>query len=174
MVSEDLLSCTNQFCPGKGQAFSATTGFDLLVDFTDHTGTLHSCSLRSPVAEKMLGCTVSAASLDACLVSEELNGFVALFYFFIFGNCQAWCVIVYNSNTVTESTYSSIWCVADRGVHQFDWWPADSNEVEISFGEMQNISAGIVGFHSVLCGLDLKKETQVQILLNDFTDTPNH
>uniref|UniRef100_A0AAX7VRA1 Methionine sulfoxide reductase B1b n=1 Tax=Astatotilapia calliptera TaxID=8154 RepID=A0AAX7VRA1_ASTCA len=58
LVTEDLNSCTNQLCPGKGQIVSATTGFDLLVDFTDHTGTLHACSLRSPVAEKALGCTV--------------------------------------------------------------------------------------------------------------------
>uniref|UniRef100_A0A3P9BL59 Meiosis specific with OB-fold n=1 Tax=Maylandia zebra TaxID=106582 RepID=A0A3P9BL59_9CICH len=58
LVTEDLNSCINQLCPGKGQIVSATTGFDLLVDFTDHTGTLHACSLRSPVAEKALGCTI--------------------------------------------------------------------------------------------------------------------
>ncbi|KAM6963724.1 meiosis-specific with OB domain-containing protein [Tautogolabrus adspersus] len=56
-VTEDAQSCTNQLCPGRDQAFSASTGFDLLVDFTDHTGTLHTCPLRSPVAEKVLGCT---------------------------------------------------------------------------------------------------------------------
>ncbi|XP_039991369.1 meiosis-specific with OB domain-containing protein isoform X1 [Xiphias gladius] len=56
-VTEDAQSCTNQLCPGRDQALSATTGFDLLVDFTDHTGTLHACPLRSPVAEKTLGCT---------------------------------------------------------------------------------------------------------------------
>lgn len=58
MATDDVLSCTNQFCPGKGQTFSATAGFDLLVDLTDHTGTLHGCTLRSPEAEKTLGCTV--------------------------------------------------------------------------------------------------------------------
>uniref|UniRef100_A0A3B3UAV0 Meiosis specific with OB-fold n=1 Tax=Poecilia latipinna TaxID=48699 RepID=A0A3B3UAV0_9TELE len=31
--------------------------FDLLVDVTDHTGTLQACSLRGPVAEQTLGCT---------------------------------------------------------------------------------------------------------------------
>ncbi|KAM4624521.1 meiosis-specific with OB domain-containing protein [Polymixia lowei] len=56
-VNEDLESCTNPSCPGRGQALSVTTGFDLLVDITDHTGTLLACSLRSPVAEKTLGCT---------------------------------------------------------------------------------------------------------------------
>ncbi|KAG7226446.1 hypothetical protein INR49_013858, partial [Caranx melampygus] len=56
-VSEDMLSCDNQLCPGRGQALSATTGFSLLVDLTDHTGTLHACILRSPEAEKTLGCS---------------------------------------------------------------------------------------------------------------------
>ncbi|KAF3853348.1 hypothetical protein F7725_014036, partial [Dissostichus mawsoni] len=39
------------------QMFSSATGFDMLMDFTDHTGTLQACSLRSPLAEKALGCT---------------------------------------------------------------------------------------------------------------------
>uniref|UniRef100_A0A3P8RVW5 Meiosis specific with OB-fold n=1 Tax=Amphiprion percula TaxID=161767 RepID=A0A3P8RVW5_AMPPE len=59
LVSVDMLSCTNQLCPGRDQVFSTTTGFDLLVDLSDHTGTLQACYLRSPVAEKTLGCTVS-------------------------------------------------------------------------------------------------------------------
>uniref|UniRef100_A0A665WS70 Methionine sulfoxide reductase B1b n=1 Tax=Echeneis naucrates TaxID=173247 RepID=A0A665WS70_ECHNA len=59
-ANEDAQSCPNQLCPGKDQALSATTGFYLLVDFTDHTGTLQACTLRSPVAENTLGCTVSA------------------------------------------------------------------------------------------------------------------
>lgn len=59
-VTEGAQSCTNQLCQGRDQAsLLATTGFDLLVDLTDHTGTLHACTLRSPVAEKALGCTVS-------------------------------------------------------------------------------------------------------------------
>uniref|UniRef100_A0A3Q2XD15 Meiosis specific with OB-fold n=1 Tax=Hippocampus comes TaxID=109280 RepID=A0A3Q2XD15_HIPCM len=37
--------------------FSSITGFDLMMNLTDHTGTLHACTLRSPVAEAMLGCT---------------------------------------------------------------------------------------------------------------------
>uniref|UniRef100_A0A3Q3LGY0 Meiosis specific with OB-fold n=1 Tax=Mastacembelus armatus TaxID=205130 RepID=A0A3Q3LGY0_9TELE len=57
-VTDDMQSCTNQLCPGRDQGLSATTGFDLLVDFSDHTGTLHACSLRSPVAEHTLGCTI--------------------------------------------------------------------------------------------------------------------
>uniref|UniRef100_A0A8C9YRP8 Meiosis specific with OB-fold n=1 Tax=Sander lucioperca TaxID=283035 RepID=A0A8C9YRP8_SANLU len=57
-VTEDKQSCTNLLCPGRDQALASSTGFDLLVDITDHTGTLHSCALRSPVAEQTLGCTV--------------------------------------------------------------------------------------------------------------------
>ncbi|XP_077407881.1 meiosis-specific with OB domain-containing protein [Vanacampus margaritifer] len=57
LVTEGVQYCSNQLCPGKGQVFSSNTGFDLLVDLTDHTGTLHACSLRSPAAEAMLGCT---------------------------------------------------------------------------------------------------------------------
>uniref|UniRef100_A0A8C5BNY5 Meiosis-specific with OB domain-containing protein n=1 Tax=Gadus morhua TaxID=8049 RepID=A0A8C5BNY5_GADMO len=57
-VNEELQSCTNPSCPGRDQPLSLTTGFDLTVDVTDHTGTLQACSLRSPVAEKTLGCTI--------------------------------------------------------------------------------------------------------------------
>lgn len=35
-----------------------------------------------------------------------------------------------------------MWSVADRGVYQIDWRRADCNEVEIPFGEMQNICEG--------------------------------
>ncbi|XP_030019127.1 meiosis-specific with OB domain-containing protein [Sphaeramia orbicularis] len=57
LVTEEMQSCSNPLCQGRDQGFSSTTAFDLLVDFTDHTGTLHTCSLKSPVAEKTLGCT---------------------------------------------------------------------------------------------------------------------
>ncbi|KAM9425883.1 meiosis-specific with OB domain-containing protein [Pholidichthys leucotaenia] len=57
LASEDMESCTNQLCPGRDQVFSSTTGFDLIVDLTDHTGTLHACTLRSPVAEKTFDCS---------------------------------------------------------------------------------------------------------------------
>lgn len=60
VVAEDLLSCSQELCPGRGQAFSAITRFELLVDLTDHTGTLQSCNLRGPAAESFLGCTVRA------------------------------------------------------------------------------------------------------------------
>ncbi|KAM8779583.1 meiosis-specific with OB domain-containing protein isoform 1-T1 [Rhynchonycteris naso] len=37
---------------------SVFLSFDMLIDVTDHTGTLHSCSLTGSVAEETLGCTV--------------------------------------------------------------------------------------------------------------------
>uniref|UniRef100_A0A3Q2ZZD6 Meiosis specific with OB-fold n=2 Tax=Kryptolebias marmoratus TaxID=37003 RepID=A0A3Q2ZZD6_KRYMA len=57
-VTEALQSCTNPLCSGRGQALSAAAAFDLLVDLTDHTGTLQACSLRGVAAEQTLGCTV--------------------------------------------------------------------------------------------------------------------
>ncbi|KAG9334786.1 hypothetical protein JZ751_006535, partial [Albula glossodonta] len=56
-VNEELPVCANAACPGQGQPLEVTTGFDLLVDITDHTGTLQSCLLSGAVAEAMLGCT---------------------------------------------------------------------------------------------------------------------
>ncbi|KAJ3583783.1 hypothetical protein NHX12_015605 [Muraenolepis orangiensis] len=57
-VNEELQSCTNPSCPGRDQPLSVTTGFDLLVDITDHSGTLHACSLKDQAAEQTLGCTI--------------------------------------------------------------------------------------------------------------------
>ncbi|MBN3303903.1 MEIOB protein, partial [Amia calva] len=57
-VSEETQSCSNVACPGLGDSAEVITGFDLLVDLTDHTGTLQSCNLSGTAAEKTLGCTV--------------------------------------------------------------------------------------------------------------------
>ncbi|XP_033840919.1 meiosis-specific with OB domain-containing protein [Periophthalmus magnuspinnatus] len=57
-ASEDGQSCTNEMCPGREQGFSAAAVFDLLVDVSDHSGTLHGCIFRSPMVEKILDCTV--------------------------------------------------------------------------------------------------------------------
>ncbi|CAL9698840.1 unnamed protein product [Knipowitschia caucasica] len=56
-VSEEKQSCTNEMCPGREQGYSAAATFDLLVDVSDHTGTLQGCIFRSPEAEKCLDCT---------------------------------------------------------------------------------------------------------------------
>uniref|UniRef100_A0A3P9PN42 Meiosis-specific with OB domain-containing protein n=1 Tax=Poecilia reticulata TaxID=8081 RepID=A0A3P9PN42_POERE len=54
LVQQELQRCSNPLCPGGERPLTA---FDLLVDVTDHTGTLQACSLRGPVAEQTLGCT---------------------------------------------------------------------------------------------------------------------
>uniref|UniRef100_A0A8C9SDE7 Meiosis specific with OB-fold n=1 Tax=Scleropages formosus TaxID=113540 RepID=A0A8C9SDE7_SCLFO len=55
-VTDEMQRCSNPACPGNPN-LEITTGFDLLVDITDHTGTLKSCSLSGTAAEKTLGCT---------------------------------------------------------------------------------------------------------------------
>ncbi|XP_048870808.1 meiosis-specific with OB domain-containing protein isoform X1 [Brienomyrus brachyistius] len=53
-VSEDMQNCSNPVCPREAQ-LAVTTSFDLLVDITDHTGTLQSCTLSGTAAEQTLG-----------------------------------------------------------------------------------------------------------------------
>ncbi|XP_006873925.1 PREDICTED: meiosis-specific with OB domain-containing protein isoform X2 [Chrysochloris asiatica] len=57
IVNEASNACST--CNKDSAAFpSIFPSFDLLVDLTDHTGTLHSCSLTGRVAEETLGCTL--------------------------------------------------------------------------------------------------------------------
>ncbi|XP_067285984.1 meiosis-specific with OB domain-containing protein isoform X2 [Pseudorasbora parva] len=67
-VNEDIQTCSNDACPNQGQQLQATQGFDLLLDISDHTGTLQSCSLAGTVAEKTLGCKTEAF---LCLSDSE-------------------------------------------------------------------------------------------------------
>ncbi|XP_072455736.1 meiosis-specific with OB domain-containing protein isoform X4 [Notamacropus eugenii] len=58
-VSEASSTCTSPFCNKDSSGHkSVFLSFDLLIDLTDHTGTLHSCSLTGTVAEETLGVTV--------------------------------------------------------------------------------------------------------------------
>nr|XP_014348236.1 PREDICTED: meiosis-specific with OB domain-containing protein isoform X2 [Latimeria chalumnae] len=50
-------TCANSFC-NDNMDNATVTSFDLLVDLSDHTGTLQSCNLTGNVAEKSLGCSV--------------------------------------------------------------------------------------------------------------------
>uniref|UniRef100_A0AAA9SYS6 Meiosis-specific with OB domain-containing protein n=1 Tax=Bos taurus TaxID=9913 RepID=A0AAA9SYS6_BOVIN len=55
-VNEASSTCTT--CNKDSSGFkSVFLSFDMLIDLTDHTGTLHSCSLTGSVAEETLGCT---------------------------------------------------------------------------------------------------------------------
>ncbi|XP_077172209.1 meiosis-specific with OB domain-containing protein [Paroedura picta] len=58
VVSETASGCS--YCSGSPSPLDtpAYPSFDLLVDLTDHTGTLPSCNLSDTVAEETLGCTV--------------------------------------------------------------------------------------------------------------------
>ncbi|XP_015297613.1 meiosis-specific with OB domain-containing protein isoform X3 [Macaca thibetana thibetana] len=58
IVNEASNMCT--ICNKNSLDFkSVFLSFDMLIDLTDHTGTLHSCSLTGSVAEETLGCTVN-------------------------------------------------------------------------------------------------------------------
>ncbi|CAO2642219.1 Meiosis-specific with OB domain-containing protein, partial [Lemmus lemmus] len=58
IVNEASTTCT--ICNKDSSGFkSLFLSFDLLVDLTDHTGTLHSCSLTGSIAEETLGCTTN-------------------------------------------------------------------------------------------------------------------
>ncbi|XP_051023702.1 meiosis-specific with OB domain-containing protein [Acomys russatus] len=58
IVNEASNTCT--ICNKDSSRFkSFFLSFDVLVDLTDHTGTLHSCSLTGSVAEETLGCTTN-------------------------------------------------------------------------------------------------------------------
>ncbi|XP_077357732.1 meiosis-specific with OB domain-containing protein [Festucalex cinctus] len=92
-VTDGVQYCTNQLCPGRGQVFSSTTGFDLLVDLTDHTGTLHACSLRSPVAEAMLGCTTEQFN------SLTNNERTAIKWKFLLERCKIYVKIIPSTKT---------------------------------------------------------------------------
>ncbi|XP_049418536.1 meiosis-specific with OB domain-containing protein [Epinephelus fuscoguttatus] len=109
-VTDDMQSCTNELCPGRDQALSASTGFDLLVDFTDHTGTLHACTLRSPVAEKTLGCTTDEFT---SLTDDERT---ALKWKFLLERCKIYVKILPSSRMKSGVRGMVLACsVADPG-----------------------------------------------------------
>ncbi|XP_008488693.1 meiosis-specific with OB domain-containing protein [Calypte anna] len=57
LVTEMSNTCT--FCSDvPSDSKSTFASFDILIDLTDHTGTLYSCYLSDWVAEETLGCTV--------------------------------------------------------------------------------------------------------------------
>ncbi|KAM9583714.1 meiosis-specific with OB domain-containing protein [Trichechus inunguis] len=58
IVNEASNACTT--CNKDSSGFqSVFLSFDMLVDLSDHTGTLHSCSLTGSAAQETLGCTVN-------------------------------------------------------------------------------------------------------------------
>lgn len=61
-INEESWTCSSDICPNQGQELQVNECFDLLVDISDHTGTLQSCNLVGTVAEKTLGCKVSTSN----------------------------------------------------------------------------------------------------------------
>ncbi|POI23562.1 hypothetical protein CIB84_012690 [Bambusicola thoracicus] len=60
VVNEMSNTCT--FCGDiTSDSNSTFVSFDILVDLTDHTGTLYSCYLSDCVAEETLGCTITSS-----------------------------------------------------------------------------------------------------------------
>uniref|UniRef100_A0A8C4SET4 Meiosis-specific with OB domain-containing protein n=1 Tax=Erpetoichthys calabaricus TaxID=27687 RepID=A0A8C4SET4_ERPCA len=57
-INEKAGTCINETCIDSGNPVQAIMRFDLLVDLTDHTGTLQSCNLSGNSAEEMLNYTV--------------------------------------------------------------------------------------------------------------------
>ncbi|KAL4624547.1 meiosis-specific with OB domain-containing protein [Arapaima gigas] len=91
-VNDEMQTCSNTACPGNLN-LEVTTGFDLLVDITDHTGTLKSCSLSGPAAEKTLGCTV-----DEFLHLTELQK-TALKWKFLLERCKIYLKVISSPKT---------------------------------------------------------------------------
>lgn len=76
-VAEDMMACPSFSCTGPGQELELFSGLDLVLDISDHTGTLQSCGLSGTVAEKTLGCTVSLSNLTIYLKIRCLKGVVS-------------------------------------------------------------------------------------------------
>ncbi|MBZ3879682.1 Meiosis-specific with OB domain-containing protein [Sciurus carolinensis] len=60
---------------GSSGLQSVFLSFHMLLDLTDHTGTLHSCSLTGSVAEETLGCTVNSNNDEMSRNISKLNSF---------------------------------------------------------------------------------------------------
>ncbi|KAJ8786539.1 hypothetical protein J1605_006028 [Eschrichtius robustus] len=72
IVNEASSTCTT--CNKDSSEFkSVFRSFHMLIDLTDHTGTLHSCSLTGSVAEETLGFTVNNKKENMFRNTSKLN-----------------------------------------------------------------------------------------------------
>ncbi|XP_061086464.1 meiosis-specific with OB domain-containing protein [Conger conger] len=109
-VNEEMQVCSNAACPAQGQPLEATAGFDLLVDITDHTGTLQSCALSGTAAETTLGCT---AEDFVCLTEGQRT---ALKWRFLLERCKVYLKVLPSSKARTGLRGSILSCtLADPG-----------------------------------------------------------
>uniref|UniRef100_W5MCJ8 Meiosis specific with OB-fold n=1 Tax=Lepisosteus oculatus TaxID=7918 RepID=W5MCJ8_LEPOC len=84
LINEETQSCSSITCSESGNPTEAIASFDLLVDLTDHTGTLKSCNLSGTAAEKTLGCT---AEEFICLTEGQKT---ALKWKFLLERCKVY------------------------------------------------------------------------------------
>ncbi|XP_060746534.1 meiosis-specific with OB domain-containing protein isoform X2 [Tachysurus vachellii] len=103
-VNEEVEVCTNTACPRHGQAGEVSAAFDLLVDVSDHTGTLQGCNLSGTVAEKTLGCT----SKEFVCLSESNR--TALKWRFLLERCKTYIKVLPSTRSKNGMRTSILSC----------------------------------------------------------------
>ncbi|MCI4384206.1 hypothetical protein PGIGA_G00036190 [Pangasianodon gigas] len=103
-VLEEIEVCTNAACPKQGQAGEVSAAFDLLVDISDHTGTLQSCNLSGTVAEKTLGCT---SKEFVCLSESDRT---AMKWKFLLERCKIYVKVLPSTKSKTGMRTSILSC----------------------------------------------------------------
>ncbi|MEE6497921.1 hypothetical protein FKM82_002927 [Ascaphus truei] len=94
LITDPSDVCTYTFCDEMStEPKSVVTSFDLIVDLTDHTGTLMSCNLSGSVAEETLSCTVD----EFFNLSEDQK--TTLKWNFLLERCKIYLKIVLSTNS---------------------------------------------------------------------------
>ncbi|XP_055032752.2 meiosis-specific with OB domain-containing protein isoform X3 [Misgurnus anguillicaudatus] len=103
-INEESQICSNAACPSQGQQTRITSSFHLLVDISDHTGTLKSCNLAGTVAEKTLGCTTE----EFMYLSESKR--TAMKWTFLLEKCKIYLQILQSPKTISGMRASILSC----------------------------------------------------------------
>nr|XP_055032137.1 meiosis-specific with OB domain-containing protein isoform X3 [Misgurnus anguillicaudatus] len=103
-INEESQTCSNAACPSQGQQTRITSSFHLLVDISDHTGTLKSCNLAGTVAEKTLGCTTE----EFMYLSESQK--TAMKWTFLLEKCKIYLQILPSPKNISGMRASILSC----------------------------------------------------------------
>ncbi|XP_065098590.1 meiosis-specific with OB domain-containing protein [Paramisgurnus dabryanus] len=103
-INEESQTCSNAACPSQGQQTHITSSFHLLVDISDHTGTLKSCNLAGTVAEKTLGCTTE----EFMYLSESQR--TAMKWTFLIEKCKIYLQILPSPKNISGMRASILSC----------------------------------------------------------------
>nr|XP_055032752.1 meiosis-specific with OB domain-containing protein-like isoform X4 [Misgurnus anguillicaudatus] len=103
-INEESQICSNAACPSQGQQTRITSSFHLLVDISDHTGTLKSCNLAGTVAEKTLGCTTE----EFMYLSESKR--TAMKWTFLLEKCKIYLQILQSPKNISGMRASILSC----------------------------------------------------------------